>query len=341
MSDARQLPSTVDGWRLRPAVDYLVQVQLESGRIPWYRGGPTDPWDHVEAAMGLTVGGRYDAAAAAYRWLADTQLDDGSWWSVYGDDGQGEGERRETHRSAYVATGVWHHYLVTGDRRFLEELWPTVEHALDFAVDHQQPTGEIAWACFEDGPDDDALVTATSSVVHSLISGTMIAQELGTRRPGWLRASDEAAAAVRSRPDRFDRTWESKANFAMDWFYPVLCGIITGDAARDRLAERADEFVEPGLGCRCDVTEPWVTVAESAELVMALVAAGKSERAADIFEWLFRWRDENGVFWTGYQFEDDTIWPEERATWTTGAVLLAADALGDLTPASAVFTAHE
>jgi hypothetical protein len=34
------------------------------------------------------------------------------------------------------------------------------------------------------------------------------------------------------------------------------------------------------------------------------------------------------------------IWPEERTTWTNAAVLMAADALYDLTPASRLF-GHE
>ncbi|MDP4917320.1 MAG: prenyltransferase, partial [Haliea sp.] len=37
---------------LRPTVDYLLACQRPSGEIPWFEGGYTDPWDHVEAAMG-------------------------------------------------------------------------------------------------------------------------------------------------------------------------------------------------------------------------------------------------------------------------------------------------
>jgi hypothetical protein len=123
----------------------------------------------------------------------------------------------------------------------------------------------------------------------------------------------------------------------MDWFYPVLCGVLDRETGRSRLEQDDDCFVEPGLGCRCVSDEPWVTVAESCELVVSLVAVGERERAREIYEWLFRWTDEAGVFWTGYQFEDDEYWPKERPTWTAGAALLAADVLGDLTGASDLF----
>ena len=124
----------------------------------------------------------------------------------------------------------------------------------------------------------------------------------------------------------------------MDWFYPVLTGVYTGAAARARLAARWSDFVEPELGCRCVVEEPWVTVAESCELVLALLAAGDHARAVELYSWLHQWRSEDGDYWTGYQFVQDLLWPDERPTWTAGAVLLAADALTGHTQASSLFT---
>ena len=63
---------------------------------------------------------------AAYRWLADRQLPDGSWFNYY----QGAGvkdQRLDTNVCAYLAAGAWHHHLITGDVEFLGELWPTIE----------------------------------------------------------------------------------------------------------------------------------------------------------------------------------------------------------------------
>jgi hypothetical protein len=37
-------------------------------------------------------------------------------------------------------------------------------------------------------------------------------------------------------------------------------------------------------------------------------------------------------------FPDGVIWPEERTTWTAAAVLLAHDALHNITPASRLFS---
>src|SRR5690606_20234236 len=64
---------------LRPTVNYILQTQLPNGCIPWFENGKADRWDHIEAAMGLTIGGELAAAQRAYQWLADEQLADGSW----------------------------------------------------------------------------------------------------------------------------------------------------------------------------------------------------------------------------------------------------------------------
>ena len=57
--------------------------------IPWFPGGHADPWNHVEAAMALDLGGRRAEADRAYEWLVDLQRADGSWHQYYiaGDDG--------------------------------------------------------------------------------------------------------------------------------------------------------------------------------------------------------------------------------------------------------------
>jgi hypothetical protein len=47
--------------------------------------------------------------------------------------------------------------------------------------------------------------------------------------------------------------------------------------------------------------------------------------------------DEDGMFWTGYVFADDAVWPEEKTSWTAGAVLLALGALGGEPATCAVF----
>ena len=324
---------------VRRSGEYILSQQLADGCIPWFTGHYADPWDHVEAAMGLSIAGEYDAAESAYAWLASIQLDDGSWWAAYKDGQVDNRERRESNFVAYIATGIWHHFLITGDREFLHRFWPMVDRALGFVLALQSPHGEIQWAVDGDGkPLMDALITGCASIYKSLECGINIATVLAKARPEWHSARVRLGEALRDKPQRFDRTWESKARFSMDWFYPVLTGVFEGAGARARLQQKWNEFVVAGLGCRCVNDEPWVTVAESCELTMALLAAGETAKAETIYRGLHRWQDSDGGYWTGYVYRDSAVWPEEKTTWTVGAMLLAADALAGLTPASTLFT---
>jgi hypothetical protein len=323
---------------LRPTVQFILECQQSNGEIPWFEGGYTDPWDHVESAMGLSIGGEHEAARLAYEWLAKMQLADGSWWASYRGEEIDNPQRRESNFVAYIATGVWHHYLVSGDSAFLQAMWPMVDKAIGFVLSLQTEHGDIYWTVDAQGtPEDDALVTGCSSIFKSLECAHNIAATLGENRPHWLLARERLGKALRHKPERFDRTWESKARYSMDWFYPVLSGALPEVDARARLAARWDEFVEDKLGCRCVADQPWVTVAESCELVMALLAAGDHARAVEVYSWLHQWRTSDGSYWTGYQMVEDLLWPDEKPTWTAGAILLAADALTEHTGASKLF----
>jgi hypothetical protein len=305
---------------------WIASVQLPDGMIPWYPGGHADPWNHVEAAMALLVGGRRPEAEAALRWLARTQLADGSWCLYYLADGV-EDPRRDPNVCAYLAAGLWYHHLVTGDRRLLAELWPVVEAALGFVLRLQQPGGEVLWSMDADGtPGRYALVTSSSSILHSLRCAVAAAAVLGEERPDWELAAGRLAHALAHRPERF----EPKDRWAMDWYYPVLAGVVTGGAGRARLAERWDDFVEPGLGVRCVRDNRWVTAAETAECALALHALGQAEAAARLLGWTRHLRDGDGAYGTGCVHPQCVRFPGgERSTYSAAAVLLADHALAE------------
>ncbi|HKI74640.1 MAG TPA: hypothetical protein VJ998_08350 [Pseudomonadales bacterium] len=320
-------------------VDYIASVQSNDGAIAWYEGGCLDPWDHIEAAMGLTIGGRLDEAKQAYYWLEANQLNNGSWLAAYKDGKIEDGTRAESNFVAYVATGVWHYYLVTADTDFLERMWPVVSRAVGFVLRLAGDHGQIYW-CEDttEGIREDSLVTGCSSIYKSLECALNIATTLEEKVPHWALARTRLGNALTRHPECFDRTWDSKSRFAMDWYYPVLTGVIGGMQARQHLRSRWNHFVVKEYGCHCVDDEPWVTVAESCELTMALLAAGEYPRAIQLFSWLHQFRDEtDGSYWTGYVYPDEALWPVEKPTWTAGAILLAADALSNTTGAAHLF----
>jgi len=314
---------------------FIAGIQKKNGEVPWSEGGKTDPWDHVESAMGLSVAGYLKEAELAYDWMSKTQLKDGSWWSAMR-DGLPQDKTRETNMASYIAVGVFHHYLITHNMEFLRRMWPTVRAGINYAVSLQAPSGEIYWAKNGQGVVDQmALLTGSSSVYMSIKCALTIASILSKHPAGWGKALNKLGDAIRNKPDHFNMI---KSRYSMDWYYPILCGAIKGNEAKRRIDKFWDKFVVPEWGVRCVSDRPWVTMAETSELVLTLSAIGDYERAETVFSWLRDKRYEDGSYWMGVTFPDAVIWPEEKTSWTAAVVLLAYDALNDLTPASRLFS---
>ena len=310
----------------------IAAAQLPSGAIAW-PDGHVDPWDHVECAMALSACGLTGPARHAYQWLRDTQRADGSWPRTTV-DGEVTDRAAESHHAAYVAVGVWHEFLISGDRDFAERMWPVVRDATGWVLDLQAPRGEVAWERDAAGRlGAFALLSGCASILHGLCCAIALAELVGEQQPDWELSAVQLGHVLACHPEAF----ADKSRFAMDWYYPVLSGAVRGAAAVNLLADGWDTFVVPGLGVRCVSDQPWVTVAETCELVLALDACGLREQAAEVFGTVGRQRHDDGSYWTGWQFANQAHFPAERSSWTAAAVVLAADALIGFSGGAAIF----
>lgn len=333
-----EVPGVVSATELMRTADHIVAWQLPSGMIPWFPDGHTDAWNHVEAAMALNVMGKHDEARAAYRWLADIQRPDGAWHQYYLAD-RVEQDKLDANCVAYVAAGIWHHYLLTSDRQFLETMWPMVDAAVEFVLGLQTPRGEILWARHaDDTPWSFALLTGSASMTHSIRCAIAVAEELGHERPGWELGAARLAYVIRTEPSAF----APKDRWAMDWYYPVLTGVLRGEPGLDRMAARADEFIIEGRGVRCVSDQPWVTTAETCECAMAYLSLGQRDHATELFADIQRFRQDDGSYYTGVVFPQDVSFPDgECSTYSAAAVILLADALSGATSGSDIFVDHD
>ncbi len=325
---------------LKPTIGSIVAVQQSNGSIPWFQGGLTDTWTHVESAMAIDVGNFHGEAERAYDWLSEIQLEDGSWYASY-KDGQPLEVHKVSHSVSYIAVGVWHHYLITRDFSFLKKMWPSVKAAIDFVLDMRGPEGEIYWARDSAGVIyPTALISSCSSTYLSIKSALSMASILGEERADWKTANVALAKAIQKMPCEFGTQQENKFTFAMDWYYPALCCVINGDDARNRLSSGWDKFVIDGFGCLCSLEQGWVTAAETSELVISLAVHGQYEDSATVFNWIHQLRDNDGAYFYGMALPTKEIWPEEKPTWTSAAVVLAADMLRPMSATSLLLDHH-
>lgn len=315
----------------------IARVQEASGAVPWFPGGHVDPWDHVESAMALAAAGLLAEAEAAYDWSRRTQRADGSW-PLRVEQGWVADAGADSNFCAYVAVGVWHYYMISGDECFAARMWPCVRRAIDFVLELQTPRGEIGWARGANGePAWTALLTGCSSIHQSLRCALALADHVGEPQPEWEFALGRLAHVIQHHPEAF----QPKSRYSMDWYYPILGGALRGESASRRLSGAWENFVVNGLGVRCVDDHPWVTGAETCELVLCLDAVGEQALARELFAAMQHLRHPDGSYWTGMVYADGKRWPEERTSWTGAAVVLAADALSGATPGSGIFRADE
>jgi hypothetical protein len=328
-----EIAGVLSASQLRETARSIAADQQRSGAIGW-PDGHVDAWNHVECAMALSTCGLLDEARLAYDWLAQTQRHDGSWPVVAADGSLAE-QHTESNHAAYVAVGVWHELLVTGDEDFARQMWPMVHAAIEFALGLQTARGEIIWRRHADGsPDSYALLTGNASMYSSLRCAAALADRVGDPQPDWELAAAQLGHVVACHRDVF----ADKSRFSMDWYYPVLGGPVRGAAAGPLLAAGRDTFEVPGLGVRCVSDQPWVTAAETCELAIALDAIGDFDRALELFGQIqFLREPATGAFWTGWQFETGKHFPHETSSYTAAAVILAADVLSGCTGAARMF----
>jgi hypothetical protein len=339
MSTIPHLPGVLSAADVIESAEHLASLQTTSGMIPWYRDGHCDPWNHVESAMALDVAGFHRESEHAYEWLADIQRPDGAWHNYYVADGGRdvavEESKLDTNVCAYVATGVWHHWRSTGDRGFVDNMWPTVERALDWVLSLRRHDGLALWAVETDSrPWEYALLTGSSSIQHALRCGAAVGAATGSARSDWVEAADVMCSVIACEPDAF----EPKERWAMDWYYPVLTHAISGVDAKRRLADGWSIFAMEGLGIRCVSDEPWITASETAEASLSYAAIGDLATATDLLAWTRAHRCDDGSYLTGIVHPDGIVFPaDEHTSYTAAAVILAADAITGASPASDLF----
>ena len=333
---------------LTGALDVILAEQRPGGAIPWFDHGPWDPWNHAECLMALGVMGEFEAADAGFDYLAQSQEARGGWLAEYGNTlpmadrlhmaRTPAAAFRDSNFAAYPAVALWHRYRLDGDAGFARRYWPMIRAGIDFVLSLQHSHGDISWSAEAFLTEaDDAVLAGNASIFKSLDCALKLAALVGDPQPAWRAAQARLREAIHRAPHRFDRT-KDRSGFAMDWYYPVLAGVYSPAAGLARLETRAPRFTVLGKGCRCVASEPWITVAESCELAMALTGLGAHAAANALLASQWRARDETGAYWMGWQFAEEIVWPRERPTWTQAAAILAHDARDRASPAHDVLT---
>ena len=329
-------PGSLDG--LNHLGEYIINLQLLSGAIPSNQDGSHDPWDHLEAIMGLTTLGYKDQALKGFDWMIANQNEDGSWYNLYKDKDPLE-LNKQTNYASYIAVAAWHFYLLNNEIDFLQNFWEPVKKGILFSLSLQHENGAIAWNMDENAKiDEDYLLTGCSSIAKSLECAIAICQVLEHQRfeSEWRCAHSKLLNALEKPAEIFDLK-KDRSRFSMDWYYPILGGINSKERIASLIGRIQDSFWIKGLGIKCVEDEPWVTVAETSECSIAYKKIGEDKIALELLHNAIAVVDREGIPYMGWQFNENIYWPEEKPSWTSAACILAADANNQLTSAADLF----
>jgi hypothetical protein len=312
---------------------FLDDAQFLSGAIPSNQDGSHDPWDHLEAVMGLSTLGFKDQALNGLHWMIANQNEDGSWYNLYQDEKPLE-LNKQTNYASYIAVAVWHFYLLNNDVNFLQDFWEPVKKGILFSLSLQNRNGAIAWNIDKSKKiDKDYLLTGCSSIAKSLECAIAICQVLEHKsfESKWRDAHLKLIVALENPAEIFDLK-KDRSRFSMDWYYPILGGINSQQRVASLVETIKTSFWIKGLGIKCVSDEPWVTVAETSECSIAFKKIGEDKIALELLLNAIAIVDEQSIPFMGWQFDENIYWPEETPSWTAAACILAADANYQLTP---------
>ena len=318
----------------------IKKVQLKSGAIPSNVDNSHDPWDHIESIMGLNFSHDKKSADSAFDWLKNNQNKDGSWYSKYLDTKPIE-LNKPTHFSPYISVAALHHFKIFSDREKLIELWETISKAINFSINLQNPNGTIPWSVDKNNKiEEDFLLTGSSSILKSIECAIKISRILEEKEnKSWMKAYKSLAQAVKNPNGLFDIT-QDRSRFSMDWYYPIISGALSSKERDFYIQKIFKDFYVDGLGIKCVIEEPWVTVAETSEFIISLVISNRVEEAKKIFSEVMNITDVNNVPYMGWQYEQSIFWPEEKPSWTSAALILAADSIYNFSSGSDIFTVN-
>jgi hypothetical protein len=274
-------PSSIDG--LNHLGKFLEDTQFHSGAIPSNQDNSHDPWDHLEAVMGLTTLGYKDQALNGLHWMVANQNEDGSWYNLYKDERPLE-LNKQTNYASYLAVAVWHFYLLNNDMNFLQNFWEPVKKGILFSLSLQHNNGAIAWNIDKSEKlDEDYLLTGCSSIAKSLECAIAICQVLKHKsfESEWRDAHSKLIAALENPAEIFDLK-KDRSRFSMDWYYPILGGINSKQRIASLIEMIKTSFWIKGLGIKCVADEPWVTVAETSECSIAFKKIGEDKIALEL-----------------------------------------------------------
>ena len=311
----------------QPMINWIEKNQSSSGMIYWDEKKNFDAWDHFECLTALAILGRKDSFLKGLNWFLDNLSKDNQIFSSY------KGKKitqnyYELHHAIYFSVPLLQGFYIFEEIELLKKNFDPLKKIVEKTINSRDNYGFFYWAEKDGEFQDNSLISATSSIYLSLKASIEIYKFLKKDTKLLEDIIKSIEQQFTGDMSRFNRDGVDRSRFSMDAYYPYLAGI---NLDNQTLLDSLSDFYVPGMGIKCVKEEPWVTFAESSEAIISLIRVGEIEFAKKIMSEIENFKNEEGIFPTGYQFSEKIFWPDERSTWTNAAYIIAKDCLYDLT----------
>jgi oligosaccharide amylase len=157
------------------------------------------PRDSVFITAALDEAGYHDLASQFYGFAASTQQPDGNWRPRYFTDGSpAPFWGYQIDQAGSVLWGYRHHYSLTGDARFIEKIWPSLEAGANYLAINIQENG-LPEASFDPWEDSYGQGTySAAAVCAGLRASSDIACVRGEKEKSkyWLASSEKVKESI-------------------------------------------------------------------------------------------------------------------------------------------------
>ena len=324
--------------RLLPAKNWIVQNQFLDGSIPWDEKGKCDAWDHSECLISLAIYKEWEAFDKGVDWFFSNLNSQGLIYSEFNNQ-QPTQLNYQSHHAPYIALPLLQRYLIDKNLDHLNKYLPQLTTIFSSLLDFMDADGMYYWSKDDDGYSDNSLITASMSIAISVQAYTSIIEILDLANEKSDYDTDLKSKSLKDLKtlldksfwsnseiqwNRFDRDGVDRSRFSMDFFYQSLARV---NLDKDFFKSNLKNFYEQDLGIKCVAEEPWITIAETSECIIATYLNYDKSLAIKMFEDILKFQNPDGIFPTGYQYKLDILWPNEQSTWTNAALIIAANVI--------------
>ena len=160
------------------------------------------PRDGMFVALALDEAGYHPEAGMFYQFAAHVQNPDGSWHQRYFMDGRWAPTwGRQIDQDGAVLWGYYHHFRLTGDRDFLNQIWPSVYSGARHLARSRLAENGLQIPTMDIWEDEFAQSTYASAAVYGGLKGaSALAAAMGdqTSREEWEQAAESLKEGILS-----------------------------------------------------------------------------------------------------------------------------------------------